>query len=243
MGPVTRSGKCCGATGSTRCILVIITLDSNAQGANFEIASGALPLGALYYQVNCGPQKLVGESYCLNGPGPHALTFCKPGGNANTFRVSSSPKFMAPDSLRVTAGCTIGLGSVGLRVDTSLTWRDTTSSNSKYDSFLNCTKGCDSVTFTPDSSVPSAFTLDYNRLNDSFSPVFDQTTCEWKEWKFEIFNRWGEKLYQTTDPYAKWDGKYKGEEVHQGVYMWILFYVDKRSLTRGVTGGTVTLLK
>ena len=33
-----------------------------------------------------------------------------------------------------------------------------------------------------------------------------------------IFNRWGQKLYEWTDPAGGWDGKYKGNDVKEGVY-------------------------
>ena len=33
-----------------------------------------------------------------------------------------------------------------------------------------------------------------------------------------IFNRWGQKLYEWTDPADGWDGKYLGKDVKQGVY-------------------------
>ena len=33
-----------------------------------------------------------------------------------------------------------------------------------------------------------------------------------------IFNRWGQKLYEWTDPAGGWDGKYKGNDVKDGVY-------------------------
>ena len=38
------------------------------------------------------------------------------------------------------------------------------------------------------------------------------------EFKATIFNRWGQKLYEWTDPAGGWDGKYKGRDVAQGVY-------------------------
>lgn len=33
-----------------------------------------------------------------------------------------------------------------------------------------------------------------------------------------IFNRWGQKLYEWTDPAGGWDGTFKGHDVKQGVY-------------------------
>ena len=33
-----------------------------------------------------------------------------------------------------------------------------------------------------------------------------------------IFNRWGQKLYEWTDPNGGWDGTFHGKDVKEGVY-------------------------
>lgn len=38
------------------------------------------------------------------------------------------------------------------------------------------------------------------------------------EFKASIFNRWGQKLYEWTDPAGGWDGTYHGKDVAQGTY-------------------------
>src|SRR5688572_20314994 len=48
-----RNRWCCGATAPDRCIEFEIILDSNAIGIIFDIYSGAVPPGALFYQINC----------------------------------------------------------------------------------------------------------------------------------------------------------------------------------------------
>jgi len=35
-----------------------------------------------------------------------------------------------------------------------------------------------------------------------------------------IFNRWGEKMYETTDLTKGWDGIYKGQPAQDGVYVY-----------------------
>ena len=41
---------------------------------------------------------------------------------------------------------------------------------------------------------------------------------------FEIFNRWGEKIYETTDLTLSecWDGTYKGKQISPGTYVYKL---------------------
>src|SRR5690349_5648209 len=90
--PTFRFGHCCTANGSDRCVEFNITLDTAAIGITLDISCGAQPGGALFYQVNCGPQIPIGQPICLNGVGPHRITFCKPGGNANCYRIYSNTK-------------------------------------------------------------------------------------------------------------------------------------------------------
>lgn len=42
------------------------------------------------------------------------------------------------------------------------------------------------------------------------------------KFKCTIFNRWGVKLYQWTDPDQGWDGTYKGKHVKPGVYYYVV---------------------
>src|SRR5690606_4541701 len=63
--------------------------------------------------------------------------------------------------------------------------------------------------------IPNSFTPNEDGMNDVF---MSESYLEPKEWEFKIYNRWGEKIYETTDYQFKWDGKYKGELVPFGLY-------------------------
>jgi gliding motility-associated-like protein len=88
--------------------------------------------------------------------------------------------------------------------------------------------------------VPTAFTIDHNGLNETFRPVAD---CQFERYHFTIYNRWGELIYETFDSNASWDGSYKGEDVQQDVYVWLVHYVDATSLQTITLNGTVTVLR
>ena len=38
---------------------------------------------------------------------------------------------------------------------------------------------------------------------------------------FRIYNRWGEEVFQTSDPLQGWDGTYNGKPAPVDVYVWI----------------------
>jgi large repetitive protein len=153
--PVTRDGLCCNASSPDVCVEFVITLDPAAIGITFNIASGAIPPGALYYLVNCGPPVEVGQPICLNGAGPHHLTFCKPGNNQNTYSITSfaNPVIIANVSNNISPQCSAILTAQVANVET-LTWTSVPY-NGIYNSFLSCTTNCDTVTITPAGNFPA----------------------------------------------------------------------------------------
>ncbi len=79
--------------------------------------------------------------------------------------------------------------------------------------------------------IPNAFTPDEGGFNNKF---FFYSLNELADVRFEIFNKWGTKLYSFTDEMFQsyegmdmeigWDGTYKGREVSVGTYLWRLTY-------------------
>lgn len=152
---VTRDGYCCTASGSEVCIEFTLTLDSLANGISFNIASGAIPPGALYYQINCGTPILVGDPICLSGAGPHLLTFCKPGNNKNSFSITSIRKASVGVSVsdKATPQCPATVSAFGF-IESSVTWVSIPS-DATYEGYLNCLSGCDTLTITPSPGFPA----------------------------------------------------------------------------------------
>jgi gliding motility-associated-like protein len=68
---------------------------------------------------------------------------------------------------------------------------------------------------------PNAISVNDDLLNETFKPVYD---CIWQEYNLQIFNRWGELLFETNDPKKSWNGKYKNTRVAKDYYVWIATY-------------------
>lgn len=152
--PVVRTGNCCGTTSPDRCVEFIITLDPAAVAINFQITGGAIPPGALFYQINCGPQITAGQSVCITGVGPHVITFCKPGNNDNQYSITSIPQPIFPPGGTVREGCTKQLEVLGL-VENTITWNSIFPGGSgAYNSYLSCTANCATPNFTPGAGAP-----------------------------------------------------------------------------------------
>jgi gliding motility-associated-like protein len=73
--------------------------------------------------------------------------------------------------------------------------------------------------------IPNTFTPDGNEFNNDFNAKY---ALEVYEWEFRIYDRWGEMIFETTDPEMAWDGVYMNEFglVQEGTYAYVLRYVS-----------------
>ena len=140
---VSRNDTCCGAKHPDRCIKFVVTLDKNAYGIKLDLIKGALPTGALFYQVSCGTKVPIGNILCLSGVGPHTITFCKPGSNKNTYQITSVGKPDISGNIVITEACSGLLAATGY-IDSTIRWTSTPF-DSLHNTFLSCVKGCDTT--------------------------------------------------------------------------------------------------
>lgn len=152
--PTYRNGFCCGTSSPNKCLEFIITLNPNAAAVVFNIASGAVPPGALFYQIDCGPPVAVGSPICLNGTGPFHLTFCKPGNNTNSFSIETIPNPIFGPDLTLGDGCSDELW-VHFYDETTITWNSINpGAVGSQNGLLSCTAGCDTVSVSNNSLAP-----------------------------------------------------------------------------------------
>ncbi len=175
--PIIRNGNCCGTSNPDRCLEFIITLHPDAIAVNFTISSGAVPPGALFYQIDCGPVTPVGSPICLSGPGPHNLTFCKPGNNENTFSITSySSPIIGPD-ISLFAGCQ-GFIYGEYYDESTVSWTSIApGASGTYDSYLSCAAGCDTTYVTAPNSGAPAF-VDYLVCGDDVGGCNVDPICD-----------------------------------------------------------------
>jgi gliding motility-associated-like protein len=86
--------------------------------------------------------------------------------------------------------------------------------------------------------APTAFTPNGDGLNDEF----ETKGIYIKEFNLKIFNRWGEKLFESDDCFATWDGTFKGELVPNDVYLYIVEAIGADGV-RHVIKNDLTLLR
>lgn len=70
--------------------------------------------------------------------------------------------------------------------------------------------------------IPDAFTPNSDRYNDSF---YGQGTYI-VEYTMQIFNRWGEMIFESNQQDFRWDGTFKGQQVESGQYVYKFRIID-----------------
>ena len=70
----------------------------------------------------------------------------------------------------------------------------------------------------PNIFVPTAFTPNNDRTND----VLFVRGTHLESIEFQLFNRWGEKVFETNEVDKGWDGYYQGMKVDPGVFVYHL---------------------
>ncbi len=188
---VQRDGSCCGGgANQVNCIEMMITLDPSAIGINFSVFSGANPGGALYYQVNCqgAPISTGTGVICLNGPGPHYISYCKVGNNINEYAITSIPGPIASTDIITAEGCSHQMSVTGM-TPASVSWNSISPGTpGQYNNLLSNTAGTvngtsgvpftgyTQVNVTPNVGSPT--TVQYAVCGNVASPCLTQTFCD-----------------------------------------------------------------
>jgi len=81
----------------------------------------------------------------------------------------------------------------------------------------------DSTEFTCESVfLPNAFTPNGDNINDAFG--ISNVVFLGDFISFEIFDRWGGRVFTAVDPFQKWDGTIEGEKMPSGMYVYKVRY-------------------
>jgi gliding motility-associated-like protein len=89
--------------------------------------------------------------------------------------------------------------------------------------------------------IPNAFTPNGDGVNDNFK-IFGSPPDNITLFNMQIFNRWGQVIFSTTDITKGWDGKRNGEICPDDDYIWVIFYEDNNK-RKTSNKGSITLLR
>ncbi len=98
------------------------------------------------------------------------------------------------------------------------------------------------IALGPEFHIPNAFTPNGDGHNEFFEiklpPLIENTD----NYRIRIFSRWGVKMFESNDVGTHWDGRYKGEWVPEGVYVYVIDVTGKLDQEKTFTG-TVTVIR
>ena len=170
------------------------------------------------------------------------------------FYVNVSPNQSVYPGQTVTLSVTatsIGLNSIEwtpnifLNNNTVADPNATPTETTKYYVTVTDQAGCsvgDSVTLTilPEVLlIPTAFSPNNDGINDIFRPLNKNLA----KLDLQVYDRWGQKIFETDVLGDGWDGTYKGIKQDLGVYVWQAQYQLKGFDKTFSESGNVTLVK
>ncbi len=91
-----------------------------------------------------------------------------------------------------------------------------------------------------DLILPNAFTPNGDGYNETFRPLHP---CKMGNFVLQIFNRYGQLIYQTSDPSVGWNGYYQSEKAVAGTYVWVASYTNTDNQRHSVRKGFVVLIR
>ena len=138
--------------------------------------------------------------------------------------------------------------SAGLYSPTELSTRVLPDVTTRYvlTADLNGCTHSDSVLITVEACetlwIPNSFSPNDDGKNDSFQAIGNDIGT----YSLEVYDRWGQRIFSSSDPELGWDGTIDGVKAPSGVYVWRIEVYNTQGLRmrseRGDTG-TVSLLR
>jgi gliding motility-associated-like protein len=95
------------------------------------------------------------------------------------------------------------------------------------------TKDCEALLV-----FPNAFTPNHDGLNDIFRLKYPGLVANYQ---MQIFNRWGQVIFSSSDPFGGWDGNFANELQPPGTYIWIIRYTDRSGKSQRINGSVVLI--
>ncbi len=96
------------------------------------------------------------------------------------------------------------------------------------------------IELDPKVIIPNAFGPNLPPPDNEFKPLIAFIDTE--SYQLSIFNKWGQMLFETSDPNKGWDGRYNGEYLPTDAYVYLIVYHTPEGQTIEKMG-TITVLR
>jgi gliding motility-associated-like protein len=235
------------------------TICSNAQPVQIVQNTNGFTGTGTFTGTGISPAGLFNPS--LSGPGIFTVNYTFTAQNGCTYStnqqvtVNPSPTVSPGPDLVVLEGGQVTLGATAS--GDSLTYQWTPSTGLNYDNILNPVAspadnttykltvtnplGCSAtaeiaVSVLKSPIIPNTFTPNGDGINDTWDI---QYLNEYHFCTVNIFTRYGEKVFTSVGYGIPWDGKYRGADLPQGTY----YYIINPGNGRKVLSGSVTIIR
>jgi gliding motility-associated-like protein len=93
--------------------------------------------------------------------------------------------------------------------------------------------------------IPNIFSPDGDGINDNIKPFWNCSDAIVSRYNFSIYNRWGNRLFQTQSLDEGWDGFFNDKAVSSDMYLWVLEYDIKigNKVQTYVESGDINIIK
>jgi gliding motility-associated-like protein len=194
-----------------------ITLDAGISGATYQWNTGATTqtiqatqTGSYWVTVT------LGTCSATDTIDVDLFTFNAGGGSAEIC--PGSPILLNAGNPGSTYLWSNGATSQGISVSTAgIYWVQITHANCVETDTFYVTEGGGGAVM-----IPNVFTPNGDGVND----FYDIGTPAADLYRMEIYDRWGVMVFMSTDPAHKWDGVYNKDAATEGVYYYIIHYVN-----------------
>jgi gliding motility-associated-like protein len=89
-------------------------------------------------------------------------------------------------------------------------------------------------------AVPTAFTPNGDGMNDYLYPL---NAYKARDLDFRVYNRYGQKVFETRDWTQKWDGTLHGQKQPTGSYVWMLTFTNTDTGEKVFKKGATLLIR
>jgi gliding motility-associated-like protein len=87
---------------------------------------------------------------------------------------------------------------------------------------------------------PNTFTPNGDNINDVFIP---EGECLQTSYQMQIFDRWGNLVFESQNPFVGWEGKFNNSKSNPGTYVYVIRYTPIPLNEEQVITGTITLIR
>jgi gliding motility-associated-like protein len=90
-------------------------------------------------------------------------------------------------------------------------------------------------------TIPNAFSPNDDGINDELR-IIGLPPENITRYNLQVFNRWGQLVFTSTNILESWDGKMDGQKCPAGVYCWVIYWEDNKK-TKVTNKGSVMLIR